>query len=284
MARLLLKIYFVLTAPFAILAILGSPHVHPAHRLGVWQRLALGLRMFLNTRRIRTGSSYKAHLAMAVKLLQVPPEVEGCVVECGTWKGGSATNLSLVCRHVRRKLVIFDSFQGLPEGRAGDREASHYQAGDYRGTLDEVKGNIARHGAIEVCEFVQGWFDQTLPSFDRPVVLAFVDVDLEASLHTCVKYLWPRLTSDGYFFTDEAVGTDYVALFYSERWWRREFDRTPPGLIGAGAGLPLGDYYLGPISHLDAHPMWLPQGVAYTQKSMSGVWTYDPDAPPTRPA
>ena len=279
MLRFLMKAHYVLSAPFAILAIMTSGRIHPSYRMGPFRRFRLGLRMFWNSIRIQTATSYKTHLAMALKLLETPPEVPGDVVECGTWKGGSATNLSLVCKIVGRRLRIFDSFEGLPEGKSGDREAPLYSKGDYCGQLEEVKRNIGRHGAIEVCDFVKGWFDDTLPGLDTPVVLAFLDVDLEASLHTCVKYLWPRLVERGHLFTDEAVGLDYVALFFSERWWRLHFDQTPPGLLGAGTGLPLGEYFVGPFSQLSSHALWHPNGVGYTQKGMSGVWAYYPEDP-----
>src|SRR5258706_12924826 len=103
MLRLLLKIQYVLNAPFSILAITTSASIQPAYRMGLLRRVALGLRMLFNITRVRTGTSYKAHLAMAVKLFEMPPETAGCVIECGTWKGGSAVNLSLVCRIVGRK-------------------------------------------------------------------------------------------------------------------------------------------------------------------------------------
>lgn len=272
------KAHYVLTAPFAILAIMTSDAIHPGYRMTMLRRLRLGARMFWNSMRIKTATSFKSHLAMALKLLEVPPHIQGEVVECGSWKGGSAANLSLVCKIVGRRLRVCDSFEGLPEGRPGDREAAHYAKGDYCGRLDEVKRNIERHGAIEVCEFVQGWFEDTLPTQDSPVVLAFLDVDLEASLHTCVRNLWPRLVDGGYLFTDESVGMDYVALFFSEKWWKLYFDQGPPGLMGAGTGLPLGEYYLGPQSDLRTHALWNPNGVGYTRKGMSARWTYYPES------
>jgi hypothetical protein len=277
MQRFLLKVHYVLTMPIAIYFILGSTKIHPAYRMGWFRKFWLGWRMFRNKLSVQTGTSYKAHLAMALKILEAPPEVEGDILECGTWKGGSAVNLSLVCKITNRKLRIFDSFEGLPEGEEGDREAPGYEAGEYLGTLPEVKANLKKYGAIECCEFVQGWFKDTLPDLDRPVLLAFFDVDLEASLSTCVRYVWPHLVERGYIFTDECVHTNYVALFYSEKWWRRNFDRVPPGLIGAGTGLPLGEYYIGPWDEIDEHPGQHASTGAYTRKDMSGFWDFYPE-------
>jgi O-methyltransferase len=278
MYRFLLRLHYVLTAPISILFILNSSSIHPKYRMTMGRKLMLGLRMFRNSVRIRTGTSYKTHLAMALKILETPPEVAGDVIECGTWKGGSAANLSLVCRMVGRRLRIFDSFEGLPVGEAGDREARFYQSGDYCGTLEEVKRNIRRYGAIETCEFVRGWFKDTLPQLSSPVLLAFLDVDLEASLDSCVRHIWPNLIEEGYIFIDECVGVDYCALFFSERYWQTHFGRAPPGMIGAGSGLPLGEYYIGPWSEKGSHPLQHPNAGSYTRKNMSGHWTFYPEA------
>lgn len=277
MQRFLLKVHYVLTVPIAIYFILGSQKIHPSYKMTWWRKTRLGWKMFRNKLSVQTGTSYKAHLAMALKLLETPPEETGDVVECGTWKGGSAVNLSLVCKITGRKLRIFDSFEGLPPGEEGDREAVNYEAGEYMGTLPEVKSNLTKYGAIECCEFVQGWFKDTLPHIDFPIALAFFDVDLEASLSTCVEYVWPHLIDRGYIFTDECVHTNYVALFYSEKWWKQKFDRTPPGLIGAGTGLPLGEYYIGPWEDIESHPGQHASTGAYTRKDMSGFWDFYPE-------
>lgn len=275
--RLLMKVYVVLTVPLSIIFILNSKLIHKSYNMTFFKKMSLGLRMFFNTILIPRGTSFKSHLCMALKILETPPDIPGDIIECGTWKGGSAVNLSLVCKIVGRRLKIYDSFEGLPEGKPGDREAKYYKKGDYCGTEEEVRLNLSKYGAIECCEFIKGWFEDTLPMLDSPVLLAFLDVDLEASLDSCVRYIWPNLVESGYIFIDECVGVDYCSLFYSERWWDKYFNKKPPGLIGAGIGLAVGEYYIGPHSERDSHPMQHANAGAYTRKDMSGYWSYFPD-------
>ena len=277
LARFFVKVHYVLTVPIAVVFILNSKRIHSSYNMTLFKKLRLGFKMFWNTTRIQTGTSYKSHLAMALKILETPPDVPGDIVECGTWKGGCATNLSLVCKIVGRKLVIYDSFEGLPEADPKDREAKYYKEGDYCGALEEVKSNITRYGEIDCCEFIKGWFNETMPGMDSPILLTFLDVDLEESLVTCVQHIWPNLVDQGYVFIDECVGTDYCAVFYSEKFWKQNFDRTPPGLIGAGMGLALGEYYIGPWSERDDHPTWHANSGAFTRKDWSGYWDYYPD-------
>ncbi|MDA3896723.1 MAG: class I SAM-dependent methyltransferase [Desulfobacteraceae bacterium] len=234
--------------------------------------------MYRNTKKIKTGTTYQAHLLMALKLLEIPPDVLGDVVECGTWKGGSAANLSIVCKIVGRKLRIFDSFEGLPNGHPEDRMARHASTGLFCGAIDEVRSNISRYGEIDVCEFNKGWYQDTLPGIEGPIVLSFLDVDYEASLDICIRSVWPHLVSNGYIFIDEYLELNYCSLFFSEKYWDKYFKRKPPGLIGAGSGLPLGSYYIGPFRGLGTlSPLERPTGPAYTRKDFYSSWEFYPD-------
>lgn len=200
-----------------------------------------------NCYRVETASRYTEHLAITAHIIGVPAQTEGCVIECGCYKGGSTINLSLASALVRRELHVFDSFEGLPTPLAGDAEnvlhhdrmTNTYERGMYAGSLEEVRENVRRWGDVSVCRFHKGWFEETLSAFSEPCVTAFVDVDLRTSLETCVQAIWPVLVDGGALFVHEARHHEIASLFFDNDWWERKLGTRAPGLIGAGIGLGL---------------------------------------------
>lgn len=268
--RSLVDVLDLATIPLLAILTLDRRTLHPAYRMTLRRRLGLVVRLYRNTRQIQTGISYRAHVAMAAKLLSTPPEVDGVVVECGSWQGGTTANLSLICRAARRRLVVYDSFEGLPAAEPGDRHAKPEAEGLFCGDLDAVRRNVERYGDLGRCEFRKGWFADTLEDHTEPIAMMYLDVDFQSSLHDCVVNLWPHLTAKGHVFVDEYVLLDYCGLFWSESFWEQHFDSRPPGLMGSGTGVGVGQFFLGPFD-------WKvdPASVAYTRKDFSGWWGYD---------
>jgi hypothetical protein len=264
-----------LTLPASAYFLLNSPRIDPAYRMTFRSKTRLAWRLYRTTRLVFTGTSYKAHLAMASKLLEIPPSVEGVVVECGSFQGGSTANLSIICDVVGRDLVVYDSFEGLPPPSPGDKVASEAGTGLYAGSLETVQENVRRCGVIERCTFRKGWFADTTPSHTEPIVLAFFDVDYQQSIHDCMVNLWKWLVPKGYLFLDEYVLNDYCALLWSERYWQTYFGTPPPGLIGSGSGVGVGHYYLGPWDEWQMSHS--PTSVAYTRKDFVALWDFYPD-------
>ena len=89
----LAEFYHAASIPWVATFTLNKRYLHPDYNLTWWKRLRLVFRLWRNTRRIETGTSYKAQAAIAAKLFEIPRAVPGVVVECGCWKGGSTTNL-----------------------------------------------------------------------------------------------------------------------------------------------------------------------------------------------
>ena len=216
---------------------------YPLPHAAIW---SIAPRFMWNGRRVETASRYTEHLAIASHIIGVPAQTEGCVIECGCYKGGSTVNLSLAAALVRRELHVFDSFEGLPASLNGDENILHhdrmtntYEPGMYAGSLEEVRENVRRYGDLSVCRFHKGWFDDTLSDFSAPCVTAFVDVDLRTSLETCVKAIWPLMADGGALFVHEARHHEIASLFFDDDWWEQTLGTRAPGLIGAGTGLGL---------------------------------------------
>ncbi|HKN23893.1 MAG TPA: TylF/MycF/NovP-related O-methyltransferase [Candidatus Acidoferrum sp.] len=243
MIKLYQALLILLSLPL-LLAEYFSGTVGREYGVGFWKKLWIALCMAVNRFRVPTASNFIEHLVMATEMLKVPKSLAGVVVECGCYKGGSTSNLSLVCAAADRRLVVFDSFCGLPEPRSGDADhivlESHqihrYAEGYWSGSLVDVRKNVARCGELSVCEFHPGYFEQTLPGFTVPVVFAFVDADLRESVKTCIHYLWPLFEDNCRMYTHEAQHQEVAQLFFDPVLWDAQ---KPPGLVGAGTGLGL---------------------------------------------
>jgi O-methyltransferase len=180
---------------------------------------------------------------IADHLLSLP--VAGDIVQCGAFKGGSTAKLSVLAKLTGRKLYVCDSFEGLPDTADsrqryvsfGDQPDYIFGAGEYAGSLDEVRANVAKAGEIDVCTFVKGWFQDSLPTLDVRPAFVFTDVDYVASARDCLRWLWPRLAPGGVWFTHEAMFLTYIEGIMDPDWWTETLREAPPVLVGGGAGL-----------------------------------------------
>lgn len=65
------------SVPVLALFLLHNRRIHRSYRLTWRRKLGLAVQFHRNTRAVRTGTSYRAHVAMAAKILEISPEVEG---------------------------------------------------------------------------------------------------------------------------------------------------------------------------------------------------------------
>lgn len=236
----------VLAAP-VVFADYFRPSTGAEYDVGLAEKLLLLGRMARNNARIPTGSTFLEHLVVATKVLELPPDVDGRLVECGCYEGGSTANLSLVAGLVDRRLDVFDSFEGMPEPADGDEthvlvdseQVHEYAEGSWRAAIEDVRANVAEYGDADVVTLHRGYFGETLPEYDEACALVFVDAGLRESAETCLEHLWPRLVDGGYLFTHDVKHAEISSLFFERSWWHERLDRDPPGLVGAGNGLGL---------------------------------------------
>ena len=79
------------------------------------ERLRIIKQLYVITSKIPSPHSLDEMLAVIRTILSVPPESNGVIVEAGCFKGSSTAKFSLAADIVGRNLVVFDSFEGLPE-------------------------------------------------------------------------------------------------------------------------------------------------------------------------
>lgn len=173
----------------------------------------------------------------------------GDIVECGCFSGGSSAKLSIVAAALGKRLVIFDSFKGLLVLDEYDKRDYHvrhhvewlpvWHSGKYSASLEIVKNNITQYGEISVCDFVPGYFEDTLQDSVLPerIALAFTDVDTPTAVRTCLTRLWPRLAPGGVYASHDVALVKSLQVLLSESVWRDEIGEFPPILFGAGFGV-----------------------------------------------
>jgi predicted O-methyltransferase YrrM len=129
----------------------------------------------------------RANLAFAAR--NAPQE--GMVLEFGIGHGVSLRYLRELLPE--RRLVGFDSFEGLPED---------WRIGYSQGAFGDVQ-----RGQFEGFEVMVGWFEDTLATFleenSDPIALLHVDCDLYSSTVTVLQACMPRLAKDAIIVFDE---------------------------------------------------------------------------------
>ncbi len=193
------------------------------------------------SRNVQCPHNHSEILAFGIEILSLPPSVKGCVIEAGCYKGGSTAKFSLFAKLAGRELVGFDSFQGLPENDESHEQSilghsieGHFRGGNYCGRLDEVRANVEKYGETDVCRFVEGWFQETLPRFKEPIAAAYLDVDLAQSTRTCLKHLYPLISSGGILYSQDGDFPLVIDVFADSSFWEQEVGCARPEVEGLG--------------------------------------------------
>lgn len=144
--------------------------------------------------------------------------IEGAIVECGVWKGGSMAAVArtlLQIRDLQRDLYLFDTFEGMSEPttqdvdyesrRASDvmRENPAYKCAD--APVESVRKVLSATGyPKERIYFVQGRVEETIPGHAPDLIaLLRLDTDWYESTKHELEQLFPRLADGGVIIIDD---------------------------------------------------------------------------------
>ncbi len=134
-------------------------------------------------------------------------------LEFGVASGKSMKQMIARFAHADTRFYGFDSFQGLPEDWI-------------QPWATKAKGSFSMRGRLPVIDdrrvkLINGWFQNTLPSFLRTdwlredhqdTVLVHFDADLWSSTIFILSTLWTTL-NEYYFIFDEFCGQEIIALY-----------------------------------------------------------------------
>ena len=132
-------------------------------------------------------------------------DIRGNLAEFGCFKGFSTSCLSQACHELQMRIDVFDSFAGLPPS-----DSTYYSPGDFAGSLEEVKENIATFGNLPAVNFHKGFFADSLKSFPtQPLACLWMDVDLASSARD-VMGVFPMLSERSCLFSHECTASNFV--------------------------------------------------------------------------
>ena len=126
---------------------------------------------------------------------------QGDLVECGVYKGGTAAMMAscLSSLNLRKKLYLFDTFEGMPET---DSKRDLHKKGDFADTsLDVVMQYV---GNPNIVEFKKGFIPNTFAGMENSqFCFAHIDVDIYRSILDAMEFIWPRLVVGGFVIFDD---------------------------------------------------------------------------------
>lgn len=148
--------------------------------------------------------------------------IEGSIVECGVWKGGSMMAVAytlLQLGNPNRELYLFDTFEGMPVptkldlsigGRAAIDSFNAVKTSDdssdwCKETIEEVVKNLRATNYDEMrVHFIKGKVEETIPGeIPEKIALLRLDTDWYESTKHELDHLYPRLQDNGVIIIDD---------------------------------------------------------------------------------
>lgn len=160
-------------------------------------------------------------LCEAVKYVQ-NKHIEGDIVECGVWKGGSMMAVAETLLEVddtSRDLYLFDTFEGMSPPTENDVDIAGITAKSLLNRSDKGRDeSVWCHATLEFVKealgstgypngkthFIKGMVEQTIPQFvPDKIALLRLDTDWYESTKHEMEHLFPRLSKGGVLIIDD---------------------------------------------------------------------------------
>lgn len=138
---------------------------------------------------------------LCTMLEQAIATLDGDVIECGVYRGGTARMFGDILgqRQSKKKLYLCDTFSGMPQV---DARVDLHHCGDFSDTsLDAVREFLSGVGAAV---FVPGTIPESLGAIpETTYCFAHVDLDIYSAVHAASRYVYNRLVTGGVVIYDD---------------------------------------------------------------------------------
>lgn len=147
-----------------------------------------------------------------LQLCELFKNIEGAIVECGTWRGGMIAGIGDILDS-NRVYYLFDSFEGLPEPKEIDGNSaveytlntdSEFYFNNCTASEESAKEAMSTSRA-ENYYIVKGWFNESLTKFDvsKKIAILRLDADWYDSTMDCLDTLYDSVTPGGVIIFDD---------------------------------------------------------------------------------
>ena len=152
----------------------------------------------------------------------VDNKIEGDIVECGVWKGGSSMAAILALKNKKdtsRKIYLYDTYEGMSEPTEVDKVLSGTSAAQLLddsdindassvwcySSIEEVKENLSQlnYPASHI-SFIKGKVEDSIPNtIPNKIAVLRLDTDWYESTKHELEHLYPLLVSGGVLIIDD---------------------------------------------------------------------------------
>lgn len=146
------------------------------------------------------------------ELVKEALKIPGDICEFGTWKGATALFIAKVLNelepHSKRKIIVFDTFKGLPPSGKVDGSYALNQTKNYKGDKRNMESLIETFNLQHRIDLIEGLAEDTIPKFfndENPVIisLAYFDFDLYEPTIVAWNFIKERLMRGSVLAFDE---------------------------------------------------------------------------------
>lgn len=138
----------------------------------------------------------------AVKYV-IEHNVPGCIVECGVFRGGALAIMGLALNdaHEDRRVWGFDTFEGHPLAKKGERHQGKHAASEL-----DVLETFEQLGVDVDLSLIRGMVQNTLPEHLEAIgeiAVLRLDVDTEPATRVCLQELYKQVADGGIVIIDD---------------------------------------------------------------------------------